>query len=221
MPRNPTIRKGLLTLLGVICLVLWVLLFAAGLMIPSEGYRKSLEHSATLRNFLIAGMLYTYTNVVTLTCFSGLLGGICSRITFRGDAAAAGNLPRDPATALSIAYRTENPLASMFRSFVVFLVYIAGVAIGAPGGTVAFSTTAPDQYARVAGLLSLVGFAVGFDPTLFGTLLSKVPGPFKRADETLLSRTPGPFKKSDETLLSKVSGPLRKADDLKPHVPRT
>jgi hypothetical protein len=183
MQKNAMINKGLLTVIGVICVVIWVLLFAAGLMIPSEGYRKSLEHSATLRDFLMAGMLYTYTNVVTLTCFAGLLGGICSRITFRGSEAAEGDLHNHPATSLSIAYRTENPLASMFRSFVVFLVYIAGVAIGAPGGAEAFSTTAPDQYARVAGLLSLMGFAVGFDPTLFGTLLTKVPGSLKKADD--------------------------------------
>jgi hypothetical protein len=175
-------QKALLLVIGVLCVVTWVLLFAAGVMIPSGGYRKSLEHSITLGNFLMAGLLYTYTNVVTLTCISGLLGGICSRITFR-DNENAGDLRGQPAASLSIAYRTENPLASMFRSFVVFLVYIAGVAIGAPGGAEAFATTTPDQYARVAGLLSLMGFAVGFDPTLFGTLLSKVPYPLRKADD--------------------------------------
>jgi hypothetical protein len=81
---------------------------------------------------------------------------------------------------VSLAYRTEHPLASMLRSFAVFLVYIAGIAIGAPGGTEVFSKTGPDQYARVAALLSLTGFTVGFDPTLFSTLISNVPNPLRK-----------------------------------------
>jgi len=70
----------------------------------------------------------------------------------------------------------------MFRSFVVFLVYIAGIAIGAPGGSDALSNTTPDQYARVAGVLSLTGFTIGFDPTVFGSFLSKIPNPLRKTD---------------------------------------
>lgn len=175
-------QKRVELVMGVTCVVIWILLFGAGLMIPSESYRKSLEQSFTLYNFFMAGLLYTYTNVVTLTCLAGLLGGICSRITFRDyeDATGEGNSQSAKMVSVSMAYRTENPLASMFRSFVVFLVYIAGIAIGAPSGTEVFSKTGPDQYARVAGLLSLMGFTVGFDPTLFGTFLSNIPNPLRK-----------------------------------------
>jgi len=167
---------------GMICVVVWILLFGAGLMIPSQSYRDNLKDSFTLYNFFMAGLLYTYTNVVILTCLAGLLGGICSRLTFRDyEGSDAGENNQSAKTvSVSIVYRTEHPLASMLRSFVVFLVYIAGVAIGAPGGTEVFSTTGPDQYARVAGLLSLMGFTVGFDPTLFGTLLSSIPKPLRK-----------------------------------------
>ena len=93
--------------MGVICVVIWILLFGAGLMIPSESYRKSLEQSFTLYNFFMAGLLYTYTNVVTLTCFAGLLGGICSRITFRDyeDATSEGNNQSAKPVSVSMAYR--------------------------------------------------------------------------------------------------------------------
>jgi hypothetical protein len=175
-------KKSIECSIGALCVLVWVILFGAGLMIPSEGYRKSLEQSFTLYNFVMAGLLYTYTNVVTLTCLAGLLGGICSRITFLDYETSADQTDKNSANAISVsmAYRTENPLASMFRSFVVFLVYIAGVAIGAPGGTEVFSKTGPDQYARVAGLLSLTGFTVGFDPTLFGSLLRNIPNPLRK-----------------------------------------
>jgi hypothetical protein len=176
-------KKRLDLVMGVICIVVWILLFGAGLMIPSESYRKGLEQSFTLYNFFMAGLLYTYTNVATLTCLAGLLGGICSRITFRDYEASAGEGNNQSAkmVSVSLAYRTEHPLASMLRSFAVFLVYIAGIAIGAPGGTEVFSKTGPDQYARVAALLSLTGFSVGFDPTLFSTLISNVPNPLRKS----------------------------------------
>ena len=175
-------QKRLELVMGVICVVIWILLFGAGLMIPSEIYRKGLEQSFTLYNFFMAGLLYTYTNVVMLTCLAGLLGGLSSRITFRDyeDATGEENNKSTKPVSVSMAYRKENPLASMFRSFVVFLVYIAGIAIGAPSGTEVFSKTGPDQYARVAGLLSLMGFTVGFDPTVFGTLLSNIPNPLRK-----------------------------------------
>lgn len=160
---------------GFICVVLWILLFGAGLMVSSENYRKSLEQSFTIANFLKAGLLYTYTNVAMLTCLAGLMAGIASRLTVREYEG-----PVDHALSTSMAYRQENPLSSMFRGFVVFLAYVAGVAIGAPGGTEILSKTTSDQYARVAALLSLAGFAVGFDPTLFGTFLSKLPNPLRK-----------------------------------------
>jgi hypothetical protein len=175
-------KKWLHLVVGLLCMVAWILLFAAGLMIPSAAYRKALESSFTAYDFLMAGLLYTYTNVVTLTCLAGLLGGICSSLTFRDyeptEEKASGET--DQLVSVCMAYRTENPLASMLRSFVVFLVYIAGIAIGSPQGAAIFEHTGPDQYARVAGLLSLTGFAVGFDPTMFSTLLSSIPNPLKK-----------------------------------------
>jgi hypothetical protein len=177
-----TMKKRAELVVGFICVVLWILLFGAGLMISSENYRKSLEQSFTIANFLKAGLLYTYTNVAMLTCLAGLMAGIASRLTVREYEGVVDQAHEDSAQTLStsMAYRQENPLSSLFRSFVVFLAYVAGVAIGAPGGTEILSKTTSDQYARVAALLSLAGFAVGFDPTLFGTLLSKLPNPLRK-----------------------------------------
>jgi len=68
MGRRMTMKKRAELVVGFICVVLWILLFGAGLMVSSENYRKSLDQSFTIANFLKAGLLYTYTNVALLTC---------------------------------------------------------------------------------------------------------------------------------------------------------
>jgi len=39
-----------------------------------------------------------------------------------------------------------------------------------------FANPTPDQYVRIAGLLSFVSFVVGYDPTRFQYILSLKPG---------------------------------------------
>lgn len=68
--------------------------------------------------------------------------------------------------------RTENPFASLLRSFVVYLLFIAGIAITTDAP---FSNPTADQYMRIAGLLSLIGFVVGYDLSAFNGLLRRVP----------------------------------------------
>jgi hypothetical protein len=72
----------------------------------------------------------------------------------------------------STRFRTENPMASMMRSFLVYLAFIAGVFITT---NEPFANPTPDQYVRLAGLLSFVGFLVGYDPTKFQDILSLKP----------------------------------------------
>jgi hypothetical protein len=168
---------------GMICVVIWILLFGAGLMIPSQSYRDNLKESFTLYNFFMAGLLYTYTNVVILTCLAGLLGGICSRLTFRDyeGSDAAENNQSAKMVSVSMVYRTGASVGQHAQEFRGFSrLYRRGCHRRPGGGTEVFSTTGPDQYARVAGLLSLMGFTVGFDPTLFGTLLSSIPKPLRK-----------------------------------------
>ena len=73
--RRMTVKKRAESVVGFICVGLWILLFGAGLMVSSENYRKSLEQSFTISNFIKAGLLYTYTNVAMLTCLAGLIAG--------------------------------------------------------------------------------------------------------------------------------------------------
>jgi hypothetical protein len=178
-------RKWVDYAVGFLGLAAWITLFGSGLLISSGPYRSRLATSFNWTDFAVATSLYTYTNVAILTCLAGVIGGVSSRLTFKGyepkpeteDESAA----RDKSLAsVSMAYRVESPLASMCRSFLIYLLYIAGLAIGIPGGTEALSDTNPAQYLRMAGLLSLLGFAVGYDPTLFHAILANIPAPVRK-----------------------------------------
>ncbi|HYE33899.1 hypothetical protein [Methylocaldum sp.] len=178
-------RKWIDYVIGFLSLVAWITLFGSGLLISSRPYRDHLATSFNWLDFVAATSLYTYTNVALLTCLAGVIGGVSSRLTFHGhqtDSETQGE-STDPGNQLgpvSMAYRIESPLASMCRSFLVYLLYIAGLAIGIPGGTEALSDTTADQYLRMAGLLSLLGFAVGYDPTLFHSILANIPAPIRK-----------------------------------------
>jgi hypothetical protein len=61
----------------------------------------------------------------------------------------------------------------MLRGFLVYLATIAGIYITTEDP---FAAPTPAQYVRVVGLLSFLGFALGYDPTLVTNLLARLPG---------------------------------------------
>jgi hypothetical protein len=109
-----------------------------------------------------------------LTCLAGLAGGISSRLTY-------GRFVEDPLgieateklTVAHVLVRTENPVASMLRSFIVYFIFVAGLALASPQNP--FSEPTQDQYFRFAAMVSVLGFVVGYDPSVFNSLLRKLP----------------------------------------------
>ena len=186
--------------LGSLTIVAFLALLGAGLLIDSTPYRlrllpdsgagvamaaaqpgephpptqpeppKVLPANVSRATAFVASMLFfTPINVAFLTLLAGLLGGITSQITFT--AAAPESL-----TDIQKSFRTENPLASMTRGFVVYLAFIAGVYVAT---SQPFANVTADQYLRLAGTLSFFAFVVGYDPTKFQDWLGKVGAPGK------------------------------------------
>lgn len=155
--------------MGLACVALWLTIFVAGLTINSKPYRDALGNGFDLALVVQVALFYTPTNTAILTCLAGLMGGVSSFLTFHGQ--APGETPSAPELQRMLV-RTENPFASLLRSFVVYLLFIAGIAITTDAP---FANPTPDQYLRIAGLLSLVGFVVGYDPSAFNSLLKRVP----------------------------------------------
>ena len=163
------IARGLLVATGVFCVLLWMALLVLGLTIDSKPYRAALLTGFDLTLLIQVALFYTPINVALLTCLAGLIGGISSNLTFHPAAPPAEAAAAEVHRAL---VRTENPFASLLRSFVVCLLFIAGIAITTDAP---FSNPTADQYMRIAGLLSLIGFVVGYDPSTFNALLRRVP----------------------------------------------
>ena len=80
----------------------------------------------------------------------------------------------DKWSATRLYYLKESPFTAAFRSFVVYLFLLAGIflATGDP-----FKDLGAAGYLRLAGLVSAVAFAVGYDPSRFTELLAYLPKP--------------------------------------------
>jgi hypothetical protein len=175
---------------GCAAVFLWILLFAAGLLLDSAPYRRALPAGTALaatsageaplpaeggrsevRDFVLSVILYTPLNVALLTLLAGFVGGCASKVTYNGGPSDH-STGSDPPANRSSPFLTENPLASTLRSFVVYLSLIAGVYITSDQP---FEAATVNQYVRFAGTVSLISFVVGYDPTKFQRLVDLVP----------------------------------------------
>jgi hypothetical protein len=191
-----THARGAFMALGCTALFAYFVLFSAGLLLSSRPYREQLQAlSAGGTPWLAADgatqlvalpdvaaapsgpslfiafagsvLLYSPLNVALLTLLAGFLGGCASYLSFTGGGADASAAPD-----AKQRFRTESPFASMFRSFLVYLTFMAGIFITTEKP---FEAPTVDQYARLAGMLSLFAFVVGYDPTKFQDFLDMVP----------------------------------------------
>jgi hypothetical protein len=165
---------------AVAALLLWIVLFSSGLLVDSAFFRQhvSANGQISLGNFALAILIYTPTNVAFLSVLCGFIGGCCSRIFEVGDlpeqlqkAADAQNPELVRSLTRRIAYLAESPWLSMLRGFITYIAAIAGIllVIGDP-----FANPTPLQYIRTAGIISLIAFVMGYDPTRFEELITKL-----------------------------------------------
>jgi hypothetical protein len=163
-----------LSLGGLACIITWILLFSAGLFVDTKSFRDQLTKGFDFGDLFTVCLCYTPTNAALLTCIAGLAGGISSRLTY-------GRFVEDPLgigapeklTLTDVLVRTENPIASMLRSFIVYFIFVAGLAIASPQNP--FSEPTQDQYFRFAAMVSVLGFVVGYDPSVFNNFIRRLP----------------------------------------------
>jgi hypothetical protein len=164
---------------------------AAAMVPPSSRLLDAMPLERTwgvLAAALLTGAIsYSPCNLALLALAAGLIGGCASRLTWgdleakrahdeesdevrRLDAADGGRSPsaNDP----RLRYLQENPIASMCRGLVSYLFVLAGLLAFTPAP---FESTTPDSYLRMAGLVSAVAFAVGYDPSRLSAFLNRLP----------------------------------------------
>jgi hypothetical protein len=154
------------TVAGV-ALFAWLSFFIAGALVPTAGYRRALEAFWTLSfwEFTTAAsvviLCYTLTNCFILAGLSATLGTIGTFVRLEPGRDNSG-------TALDLV----NPyISSIIRAFFSYVVVIAGSTIVSQEPVAHFLEATPEQYLRLALLMSLIGFLVGYNPEVFGTFL--------------------------------------------------
>ncbi len=175
---TPMNKKTLYSCAAVIALLLWIVLFSAGLLMDSSPYRTRIVNGPfTMRDFTAAILLYTPSNVALLSVVSGFLGGCASKLAGPGDVVAKLELAQskgDQRAARDLErrmmYLSESPATSMLRGFLVYIGVISGILllISDP-----FKDPTAEQFIRTAGLVSAIAFVMGYDPTRFEEMIAK------------------------------------------------
>ena len=155
-------------ILGIISVAFWLSAFLVGLTINSQPYRDALVAGNFTINALAMTMLtYTVTNTAILCILSGVIGALAYTLLYQQSVDA------DSGATKPMRSQPDSPgktvVAGVLRSFVIFLVFISGVYIGASD---AFGATTQEQYARVVATTCLLSFFVSFNPDYFSKVLN-------------------------------------------------
>lgn len=161
----------IMILMGILGTLSWITMFSLGLLLNSQPYRDIILNHFDLINFLMSILTFTPTNVAMLSVIAAFSGGCASRLLIAG--ITKKTIPDSENSEIdkedSHIYKSENPFSSMLRGLVVYFAFLTGVFIASPNP---FGTTTPQQYAQTAGVVSLLSFIVGYDPTTFRSFIS-------------------------------------------------
>lgn len=206
LPRRPvTIRLSTYGRVGaLLCFLLWLAIFAGGILIDTEPYRMIIspggvaalageEADPAMVAAAVLGErsfqeMATAWAVVMIWFLPLNLALLCTVAAVLGAFGSVANLESDQ-VGYSGRDRTNPYISALLRGFFVYLIMISGLLLldHEP-----FSNPGPEQYIRLAGLLSMVAFMVNYNPQVFNRLLSL-------ASERVESRNG--FKETEETHL--------------------
>lgn len=166
-------RSSIMIIMGIMAMLSWIIMFSMGILINSKPYRDGVLNHFDFANFVLSILTFTPTNIALLCIIAAFAGGCASRLVIGG--IPGESAPEVPDTEKdktdSSIYLNENPFSSMLRGLVVYFAFLAGVFVATPTAF-ADNSVSPQQYALSAGVVSLIAFIVGYDPTVFRSLLS-------------------------------------------------
>jgi hypothetical protein len=165
-------------ILAIVTIIIWISLFAAGVIVDSSPYRTQItsgSSSETSMSLVMAWFVvllcFTPTNIALLSMFSGLLGALGRKATLHEVPDEDGDENEFPADPI-------NPyLSGVIRGFFVYLAIISGTVIVLE---TPFSSPTQEQYIRLAGILSVVSFIISYNPRNFGSFIQRALDALKR-----------------------------------------
>jgi hypothetical protein len=172
----PTKRKThhnnhlIIALLGSCGVIAWIVLFSLGMLIDSSQYRNTLTTDFTWFKFIMTMFTFTPSNIAILCLVSAFTGGCASLLVIKKAQKVLGlDEQANHNKSNSRIYMSENPFSSMLRGILVFFAFLAGVFVTSSN---ALSAPTAQAYTQAAGVVSMLAFLVGYDPTMFRTLIS-------------------------------------------------
>ncbi|HUE69720.1 MAG TPA: hypothetical protein VMP01_02430 [Pirellulaceae bacterium] len=156
--------------IGSSALVCWIGVFVIGLFVATAAMRSAIASPDTnilvkLAYVVLVAVSYTLTNVLFLSCLASFLGCMMRRWQV-GD-----GFESIPSNTSSVA-ATRIYVAAVLRGFFLYLTFISGFLLVSTEKTVTDTEFA--QYIRIAGMTSIVGFIVGYDPNLLVRLMHRI-----------------------------------------------
>jgi hypothetical protein len=148
----------------------WMTVFLLGTLVNSAPYRDRFagftgEPLSVVGDGVIVGLTYTLSNVGFLCLLASLLGSFGATANLGVD--CEGEIEED---------RSAPRISALLRGFLVYLALLAGVLVFAETPAAPTQT----QYVRLAGVTSLVAFAVNYKPALFATLFTRLSKLFEK-----------------------------------------
>lgn len=180
--RLTNFQKMLKTCLGAVLFVGWISLFILGISLEATTFRPYIIPSDKICwNYLVLyAVSLTPINVAVLASLSGALGGIASNLaaSTKFTVIDSSTLKPDSTDFQSYLYMTENPLVSLLRGFITFMIFIAGSYLTNfttsidTKNTAEFAGLTASTYTRFAVTVSLLAYLAGYDPSRIKGLLN-------------------------------------------------
>lgn len=180
--------------IGIGALAIWLVLFIVGIFVPSWQARDDLLGARTehmYRSLAILLIANAFPNTLLLTAASAFVG--C--MTRRWQVADRITPPRSNAEYFA---PTRMYLSSLLRGFFLYLMFLGGFFLVTPSPETreGFINVDAIQYLRIAGILSVLGFVVGYDPNLLGQWMRRI---LKAADGSELQENKSKARDSADT----------------------
>ena len=157
---------------GILLISLWLFLFGGGIFVPTGDFRKLLLGSSGDLNLVqrlqygaVVICFYTVTNIFFLSLLSSCIG--CMTCRWRVTGQLEGLMSFYAGLHAKRIY-----LAALLRGFFLYLMVISGFLVLSTEEAIVQTGFA--QYIRVAGLTSILGFMVGYDPQIAYRLMGKL-----------------------------------------------
>ena len=159
----------IIAMLGTFGVFTWIVFFSLGMLIDSSQYRNTLSTNFTVFKFVMTMFTFTPSNIAILCLVSAFTGGCASLLVIKKAQKALGLDAEINNKSNAQLYMSENPFSSMLRGILVFFAFLAGVFVTSSN---ALAEPTAQTYTQAAGVVSMLAFIVGYDPTMFRTLMN-------------------------------------------------